>query len=135
MDLFEMSKNIRQINKEEAIKNAISRVKLQLSGLTYEQTCKIYSSYIYQELLQMHVSQQIINTLDLGYDFEHQFIIVLSDEDKFIYLIDLTFSQFSIVSDKFIFLRENGFQKMNSETYQIFLELLSFAFSKSITKK
>ena len=80
-------------NKEDKIKNAINKVRLELNDLTENQTCKIYSSYISDELNKNHVVNKIIRTGDFA-SYDHHFVLVPKDSDNY-YLIDLTWSQFN----------------------------------------
>ena len=102
MDLFNMMKNIRGINNEEELVIGISIVKEKLNDLTDERTCKIYSSYLVNELKGLHVPVRLVNTLDLGIDFEHHFVLVPSNEIGDYFIVDLTFTQFNKDSDIFI---------------------------------
>ena len=58
-------------NKEDKIKNAINKVRLELNDLTENQTCKIYSSYISNELNKNHVVNKIIRTGAFAYYIRH----------------------------------------------------------------
>jgi len=113
--------NIRGINILEEIKDAINSVNNKLNGLTKEQTCKIYSSFIYEELKQRHIPSRIINTLDLGLSYEHEFVIVNVSNDY--YLIDLTFKQFN--NDQILELQEHGFIKINNEILSKYLSIIN----------
>ena len=80
--------NIQNNDIEKSIKLSINTVNEELDGLNPEQTCLIYSSYIYRNLKKMNINTRMINTLDLGFNYEHFFILV-PDNNSF-YLIDLT---------------------------------------------
>lgn len=73
MDLFDMMKNIRGINTEEMLDKSIEMVKTRLNLLTKERMCKVYSSYLLDELNNNHVPARLINSLDLGLSYEHYF--------------------------------------------------------------
>ncbi len=61
------------------------------------------------------------NTSDLGFDYEHQFILVpINKLTKDYYLIDLTYSKFvKNMEDQKIFteLLNKGYQKINNELW------------------
>lgn len=83
--------NIKGQNIEEVIKDSIKEVIKELDGLEKNQTCLIYSSYLYNILKRKNVLVHLINTKDLGFNYEHQFLLVY---DNSYYLIDLTYIQF-----------------------------------------
>lgn len=66
------------------------------------------------------------NTSDLGFDYEHQFILVpINKLTKDYYLIDLTYSQFiKNMEDEKIFteLLNKGYQKINNELWIQYLK-------------
>lgn len=88
--------------------------------------CKVYSSYVYNELKKNHVLARLINTSDLNFDYEHQFILVpINKLTKDYYLIDLTYSQFlKNMEDEKIFteLLNKGYQKINNELWIQYLK-------------
>ena len=95
MDLFEWSQNIMKVDQNKVISDSIKTVNNELNGLTKDRMCKVYSSYVYNELKKNHILARLINTSDLGFDYEHQFILVpINKLTKDYYLIDLTYSQF-----------------------------------------
>ena len=63
----------------------------------------------------------IIEPSDLGFDYEHQFILVpINKLTKDYYLIDLTYSQFvKNIEDEKVFteLLNKGYQKINNELW------------------
>ena len=63
----------------------------------------------------------IINTLDLGYSYLHQFLLVY-DGNKY-YLIDLTYKQFNdnSLSD----LNENGYIEIDDNTFKFYLKVVT----------
>ena len=126
MDLFEWSQNIAKINQSKVISNSIKNVNNELSGLTKERMCKVYSSYVYNELKKNHMLARLINTSDLGFDFEHQFVLVpINQLTKDYYLIDLTYSQFvKNIEDEKVFteLLNKGYQKINNELWIKYLK-------------
>lgn len=116
--------NIRNYDLEKEIIIAIKDVKLYLNGLVNERTCKIYSSYIYRELRKKHISVRMINTLDLGLDYEHIFLLTLKDSNEYI-LIDLTFPQFKDISNIFLELKEKGYQLINDAIFNYYISIIS----------
>jgi len=122
MELYNMITNIKNANKEEEIKKAIEITKNNLSNLTEERTCFIYSSYIYQELQKNHINSRIISTKDLSYEYEHRFILVPDNvEEETYFLIDLTYSQFNTKEPLFDKLSNNGYQKINNDLWTFYL--------------
>lgn len=126
MDLFEWSQNIMKVNQSKVISDSIKNVNNELNGLTKERMCKVYSSYVYNELKKNHILTRLINTSDLGFDYEHQFILVpINEITKDYYLIDLTYSQFiKNIEDEKIFteLLNKGYQKINNELWIKYLK-------------
>ena len=113
--------NIKNQNIEEVIKEAIKEVKEKLQGLDYNQTCLIYSSALFEILKREHILVHIINTLDLGYSFEHQFLLVY-DGNKY-YLIDLTYRQFN--DDYLNDLNNNGYIETDNNTFNYYLKIVT----------
>ena len=118
MNLYQLL-NITSSNVEDLIQKSIDDTKIKLEGLTEQQTCKIYSSYITENLRKNHVTNRLINTSELGFQYEHQFNLVPVDL-KHCYLIDLTFSQFPSVD--FPKLKESGFQLVADSDFKRYLE-------------
>ena len=113
--------NIKNQDIEEIIRDSIKEVKEKLKGLDYNQTCLIYSSALFEILKRKHILVHIINTLDLGYSYLHQFLLVY-DGNKY-YLIDLTYKQFNdnSLSD----LNENGYMKIDDNTFKFYLKVVT----------
>lgn len=123
MELFDKILNINSVNKEDVIKECIKITNDKLNGLTKERMCKVYSNYIYNELKNKNVLSKIINTKDLGYKYEHEFVIVpINYNDKTNYLIDLTYSQFLNNNEAFNDLLNNGYQFVNEEDLKNYLK-------------
>lgn len=126
MDLYNMMRNIRNINTEEEIKKSIEKVKETLRNITENKRCFIYSSYVYEELRNNHITSRIISTKDLGYNYEHRFVLVPNEiEEDSYFLIDLTFKQFiNQEVDNVIFktLLEDGYQKINNDLWFFYLQ-------------
>ena len=76
MDFFERITNMRGFNLEKEIETTIKRVKERLSNLVEERMCKVYNSLLLNELLRSHIPVRLINTFDLGIDYEHFFLLI-----------------------------------------------------------
>ena len=113
--------NIKNQDIEEVIKVSIKEVKEKLQGLDYNQTCLIYSSALFEILKRKHILVHIVNTLDLGYSFEHQFLLVY-DGNKY-YLIDLTYRQFN--DNTLNELNENSYIKIDDNTFKFYLKVVT----------
>ena len=113
--------NIQNNDIEKSIKLSINTVNEELDGLNPEQTCLIYSSYIYRNLKKMNINTRMINTLDLGFNYEHFFNLV-PDNNSF-YLIDLTFSQFN--NEQMPNLLKNGYQIINDNEFNKYLDIVT----------
>ena len=50
MDLFEWSQNIMKVDQNKVINDSIKNENNELNGLTKDRMCKVYSSYVYNEL-------------------------------------------------------------------------------------
>lgn len=113
--------NIKNQDIEVVIRDSIKEVKEKLRGLDYNQTCLIYSSALFEILKRKNILVHIINTLDLGYSFEHQFLLVY-DGNKY-YLIDLTYKQFNdnSLSD----LNENGYIEIDDNIFKFYLKVVT----------
>lgn len=124
MELYEMMKNISGRCNENVLVDAIDDTKDELNGLVEERMCKIYSSYLYERLKRQHISVRIINTLDLGIDYEHYFLLVLNEMDGY-YLVDLTFSQFDVNDEDFAKLKDTGYQILDDNFLNKYLYVVS----------
>ena len=113
--------NIKNQDIEEIIRDSIKEVKEKLKGLDYNQTCLIYSSALFEILKRKHILVHIINTLDLGYSFEHQFLLVYDGNNY--YLIDLTYRQFNdnSLSD----LNKNSYIKIDNNIFKYYLKVVT----------
>ncbi len=121
MNLYDKMLNISGKDIEEEIKKSIIETKQQLIGLDQDRMCLIYSSYLYQNLKKRHILAHIIDTKDLGFDFNHRFILVY---DKDYYLLDLTYSQFLDDNPIFIKLLNDGYQKINNKDFLMYLKIV-----------
>ena len=119
MNLYEKMLNISGKDIEIEIQNAIKETKQQLFGLEQERMCLIYSSYLYENLRKRHILTHIIDTKDLGFSFQHRFILVY---DRDYYLIDLTYSQFN--NQLFSKLLKEGYQNINNNEFLLYLKTI-----------
>lgn len=94
MDLYDKIKNIYGLNNEDGLIKAVTFTKKILSDLVEERMCKVYSSYLLGELKKQHIPAHMINTLDLGFQYEHVFVLVPSNYNGY-FLEDLSFTQFN----------------------------------------
>lgn len=120
-----MMQNIRGLNHEDELIKAISNVRKKLSLLTEERMCKVYSSYLLNELNNSHVPARLVNTLDLGLDYEHYFVLVSKNNNDGYFLTDLTFSQFNNNSPLFNNLLEKGYQNTDDNLLNCYLKIVS----------
>ena len=125
MELFERMKNIYGFNNEIELKKAIAKIKEELSYLTEERTCKIYSNYLLDELKKHHISARMINSKDLGFDYEHVFVLVLNNTGGGYLLADLTFSQFNSHNNNFTKLLTDGYQEVTEIEFIYYLSIIS----------
>ena len=115
--------NLFNGNIEDKIKEAINKTKIELSDLTTDRTCIIYTNYLYKNLKDVHVLAHIICTADIGLDYFHQFIMVPASKNQY-YIADLTYSQFG--EEEYLKgLYENGYQKLNGEEFDIYMNKIS----------
>ena len=114
--------NIGNNNIEETIIKCINNTRHDLRNIVQKQRCKIYSSYFSDLLKKEHITHKIINTLELGYDYDHHFVLVPKDSNCY-YLIDLTYSQFE--TDRFSELLDNGYIVVNDAMFSIYLSIVT----------
>lgn len=120
MDLYSRIKNIYGRNNEAELAKAITVTREKLDGLVEERMCKVYSAFLLMELNSQHVPARLVNTLDLGLDYEHEFILVPANDDGY-YLADLTFSQFNDTSIQLRQLLATGYQFMDEISLNSYL--------------
>ena len=120
MNLMDKILNIKNVNYEECIKKAIQKTKIELKDLDEERMCFIYSSYLYQNLLEFHLLARIIDTKDLGFSFSHRFVLVY--DNNYYYLLDLTYKQFLNKDARFLKLLKEDYQKINNDDFNYYLK-------------
>ena len=124
MELYEYIKNIHGKNIEEELVKSISSVLSKLNNLTKERMCKVYNSYLLNELRLRHIPSRLINTLDLGLNYEHVFVLIASNNNGY-FLADLTFSQFIKESKTFSQLLKSGYQLVDDISINDYLNIVS----------
>lgn len=112
--------NIKKLDIEKEIIEAIQDTKDELPNLTTDTTCMIYSDYLSRNLTKRHVINRIVSTSDYDLPYYHQFNIVPAN-DK-LYLIDLTFKQFQV--SKLNELLQKGYMLVNTDTYGEYLDIV-----------
>lgn len=122
MDLDELMRNIRKIDVANEIEKAIEKVKEEYKGLITVQTCKIYSSLLYEVLNSKHVPVRLVSTGDLGLTYDHMFLLA-NDSNIRYYLIDLTYGQFN--NNEFNDLLRKGYQEISDKDINKYLEIVS----------
>lgn len=123
MKLYEQMLNINGLNIEEELTKSIATVKNELSGLTEERMCKVYSSYLYNNLLKKHIPAKLLSTLSFGFDYEHIFILI-PDNSEYYFLVDLTFSQFGIEDNTFKHLSKHNYQKIKKDGLELYFDVI-----------
>lgn len=124
MELCDRLKNIYGKNNEEELIKSISNVRETLSGLLEERMCKVYSGFLLRELNNHHVPSRLINSLDLGIEYEHMFVLVPSNDTGY-FLADLTFSQFNTEHEQLNQLLSKGYQHIDDNSLNCYLNIIS----------
>ena len=119
MNIYDLL-NINQVDKEKAIVDAITETRKELVGLSEDLTCKIYSSYLSEQLRKRHILYRKLDTKELKCPYSHIFLIVPIDE-KECYLIDLTYSQFH--NRDFEELLRKGYMRVNTDSLNDYIEI------------
>ena len=106
---------------DEKIKRSIAKTKEELSNLDTERMCMVYSGYLLDNLRREHAICRLVDTNDLGLDYQHQFILVNNGESH--YLVDLTFDQFG--DDSWDKLLEDGYDQVDDEKFSKYLKVVT----------
>lgn len=106
---------------EEKITRSIAKTKEELSLLDTERMCMIYSGYLLDNLRREHAICRLVDTNDLGLDYQHQFILVNNGDSH--YLVDLTYDQFG--DDSWDKLLEDGFDLVDDEKFSRYLKVVT----------
>lgn len=121
-DLYDLV-NLSNIPLEKRIQLSISETKKELSDLTTERTCKLYSRYLFSNLTKNHIVSKIVSTNDLGAEYDHFFNLVPINTLEY-YLIDLTYPQFQ--NDKvFKELYEKGYEKVTDLNFYLYYAIVT----------
>ena len=111
--------NLDGKNIEDKIISAIDEVKKELGDLETERTCMIYSGHLYNKLREKHVMCRLVDTKDLGIDYQHQFVLVSENRDSY-FLADLTYEQFG--DDELLKkLISSGYEKMDELKWSYYM--------------
>lgn len=124
MDLYNRIANVRKMDYEAELVDAIAAVRKDLNGLDITQMCKVYNGYLLKELTRRHIPSRIINTKDLGINYEHVFLLVIKDVNSR-FLADLTFEQFGIKNEEFKQLLSQGYQLVDGKSLNEYLNVVS----------
>ena len=125
--------NIKKSDIEKSIQVAIDKTKKELNGLTKEQTCFIYTSYLYQNLRKNNIACYIVDTMeDLNRAYQHRFIVVPKNE-KSSYVLDLTVSQFGS-SCVFKEMEDKGYQLLDNDKYDLYVSYVSVNYDRNKRK-
>ena len=128
-----MMKNISGKNNEEELIKAIAIVRKDLENVVEKGRCKFYSGHLVNELIKRNVPSRLINSLDLGLDYEHEFVLVPNNDiNGGYFLADLTFSQFQSDSNLFTKLINDGYQPIGDVELTVYLNTISHEEVKTI---
>ena len=127
-DLYNRMLNIKGNDIEKELQNSIAEVRKQFSKITEERTCQFYTALLYRILKGKNISAYVVDTVDLGFDFSHWFLVVPDTDKK--YLADLTFVQFTKYEEYFSDLLISGYQVLDDAFLN---KYLSVVLNKEIT--
>lgn len=116
--------NIRNVDIEKEIINAIDETKKELNGLATDRTCKIYSNKVSEILNKKNIVNRLVDTKTKDMDYSHQLVIVPKD-DNYSYIIDLTLSQFGF-NTLYTDMYKKGYMLMNDEEFNSYLDFIEF---------
>lgn len=129
MELYDRITNICGKNYEEELIEAIKATTDELKELDKDQMCKVYSSYLLRELAKRHIPSRLVNTKDLGLDYEHAFLLVSNSKDGY-FLADLTFQQFNQENEEFKELLKKGYQTIDGVGLNNYLTIIGQSIAK-----
>lgn len=115
---------------EEKIIKSISKTKEELADLGPERMCMIYSGYLLDNLRKEHAICRLVDTNDLGLDYQHQFILVNNGDGY--YLVDLTYSQFG--DNSWNALLSDGYDIVDDEKFSKYLRVVTKQDSSSTVR-
>ena len=106
---------------EDKIKKSIDKTKEELSDLDTERMCMVYSGYLLDNLRREHAICRLVDTNDLGLNYQHHFILVNNGDGH--YLVDLTYDQFGDKSwDKLL---SDGYDLVDDEKFSRYLKVVT----------
>ena len=124
-DLYEY---INILPLEKRLELSIAQTKKALDGVDVTGACATYSRHVFSYLKQNSIMSRIINTKDLGADYEHYFVLIPINTLEY-YLVDLTFPQFK--NDKvFKDLYEKGYEKVTDLNFYLYYAVVTGELSK-----
>ena len=106
---------------EDKIRKSIDKTKEELSDLDTERMCMVYSGYLLDNLRREHAICRLVDTNDLGLDYQHHFILVNNGDSH--YLVDLTYDQFG--DDSFPKLLESGYEEFSDDKFRSYLKVVT----------
>ena len=126
-DLYEYM-NIGSIPIEKRLQLSIAETKKALDGIDPKGACALYSRHLFSYLSKNHIVSKIVNTKDLGAEYEHFFVIIPINTMEY-YLVDLTYQQFK--NDKvFKELYEKGYEKVTDLNFYLYYAIVTGEQSK-----
>ena len=106
---------------EDKIRKSIDKTKEELSDLDTERMCMVYSGYLLDNLRREHAICRLVDTNDLGLNYQHHFILVNNGDSH--YLVDLTYDQFGDKSlDKLL---SDGYDVIDDEKFSRYLKVVT----------
>jgi len=124
-DLYEY---INILPLEKRIELSIAETRKVLNGIDIKGACATYSRHLFSYLKKNSIMSRIINTKDLGADYEHFFVLVPINTLEY-YLMDLTYPQFE--NDKvFKELYEKGYEKVTDLNFYLYYAIVTGEQSK-----
>lgn len=126
-DLYEYV-NISNVPLENRIKLSIEETRKLLKRIDINRACATYSRHVFSYLSQNHVVSKIVNTKDLGAEYEHYFVIAPINTYEY-YLIDLTYPQFNN-KELFKNLYEKGYERITDLNFYLYYQIVTNEQSK-----
>lgn len=121
-DIYELL-NISNIPLEKRLELSIAQTKKVLNGVDINGACATYSRHLFSYLNENHIMSKIVNTKELGAQYEHFFVIIPINIMEY-YLVDLTYPQFK--NDKlFKELYEKGYEKVTDLNFYLYYTIVT----------
>ena len=111
-DLYNRLLNISNNSINNIIEDAVKMARDTIP--VPDRMCILASNLIYNYLKDRHILCKIINTMDLGMGYRHDFVLAKDVND--VYLIDTTYSQFrnnGVLFDEDVLVK--GYTKINND--------------------